>query len=138
MFSKKFLHVSDDNLCHNDPLVQERSVNAIPAFLCEYFAADPAKLDSLLKHYMSQLDRSELHRRGFALALGSLPKFAIQGRLDKILAALIQRTVPTSQTEFWAEGRRDAVKAMNNLVKTAGVARGHLGNLLITFCPRPG
>ena len=58
------------------------------SFVNEYFT--PQTLDHLLEHYMSSLDQSELHRRGFALALGSLPKTVLQGRLDKVLSVLVR------------------------------------------------
>ena len=45
------------------------------------------------------------------MALGALPKFALTGRLDVVLPALIAcTTVQNSSEEKWAEGRRDAVR----------------------------
>ena len=41
---------------------------------------------------------------------------------------LLQVTCP--ETEKWAEGRRDTVKALNSIVKTFGVVKGHKGNYL--------
>jgi hypothetical protein len=117
-------------------MVQERAISAVPYFVNEYFSSKPDNLNNLMSHYMSQLDVSEINRRGFALALGSLPKNVIQGRLDKILSALIEKTKVTKATELWAEGRRDVVKAINNIVKTVGVAQGHRGKLK-TFSNNP-
>jgi hypothetical protein len=61
-------------------------------------------------------------------AIGNLPKLILQGRLATILPALIERTkVNRTETEKWAEGRRDAIKAVNSIVKTFGVVKGHKG-----------
>ena len=64
------------------------------SFVNEYFTK-PETLDHLLEHYMSSLDQRELHRRGFALALGSLPKTVLQGRLDKVLSVLVREKYNT-------------------------------------------
>ena len=128
-----YLHFADDNLIHKDPTVQERATQAVPAFVNEYFAKDKRKVDALLDHYTSQLDTGELHLRGFALALGSLPQTVLQGRLDKLLPILIDKTNITKKSELWAEGRRDVIKAIINIIKTAGVAAGHQGKLLIVM-----
>ena len=85
---------ADDNLAHKDPLVQERAIQSVASFVNEYFTK-PETLDHLLEHYMSSLDQSELHRRGFALALGSLPKTVLQGRLDKVLSVLVREKYNT-------------------------------------------
>jgi hypothetical protein len=51
-----------------------------------------------------------------------------KGRLAYVLPALIERTKITClETEKWAEGRRDTVKAVNSIVKTFGVIKGHKG-----------
>jgi hypothetical protein len=61
-------------------------------------------------------------------AIGNLPKLILQGRLATILPALIERTkVNRIETEKWAEGRRDTIKAINSIVKTFGVVKGHKG-----------
>ena len=74
------------------------------------------------------MDTSELHRRGFSQAIGNLPAFVLKGRLATVLPALIERTKVTClETEKWAEGRRDTVKAVNSIVKTFGVVKGHKG-----------
>ncbi len=77
----------------------------------------------MTKHYLSKLDASELHRRGFTQAIGNLPGFVLRGRLDMILPALINRCKISSETEKWAEGRRDTVKAINSIVKSLGVVK---------------
>ena len=53
----------------------------MPAFVEEYFSGENSgKFDGLLQQYTSQLEISELHLRGFALALGSLPQKLLQGK----------------------------------------------------------
>ena len=124
---KKTLYFTlDDNLAHKDPIVQERAIQAVPSFVNEYFPQE--SLDSLMDHFFSSLDQSELHRRGFSLALGSLPKSVLKGRLDKVLSVLIEKTKITKNTEVWAEARRDVIKALINIIKTMGVSLGHGGN----------
>ena len=119
-----FLHFPDDNLIHKDPTVQERAINAVPAFVNEYFSGkNSSKFDGLLQQYISQLDSSELHLRGFALALGSLPQNLLEGRLHQLLPILIEKTkISSKNNELWAEGRRDVIKAIINIIKTVGVA----------------
>ncbi len=112
--------IIDDNLVHKDAVVQERAICAVAAFANEYF--NQSELDGLVGHYQSQLDASELHLRGFALALGSLPKSVLCGRLHQILPVLIEKTAITKRTEMWAEGRRDVLKAIVSMIKTVGVS----------------
>ena len=58
----------------------------MPAFVEEYFSGkNSGKFDGLLQQYTSQLDNSELHLRGFALALGSLPQKLLQGNKNPCL-----------------------------------------------------
>ena len=150
----------DENLSSTDPTVQEKSVLAAAAYVKEYCTTREA-CDEVLKSYLSNLDTSELHRRGFSLAIGSLPEFALVGRLDQILVALIGRctVTPCSATsslspcrasgvnllvdldgnktlgpeqERWAEGRRDVVRAISRIVKTVGVCEG--SNVTDSIC----
>ena len=141
----------DDNLSSTDPNVQENSVQAAASYVKEYCTTREA-CDEVLKSYLSNLDTSELHRRGFSLAIGSLPKFALTGRLDQILAILIARCAVSAcqsisslspcrgtinllidddkkifgpEQERWVEGRRDVVKAISKIVKTLGVHEGN-------------
>lgn len=120
---------TDDNLVHKDPVVQERAISAVPPFVNEYFSGNKGALDGLLNHYTSQLNASELHLRGFALALGSLPANILNGRLHLLLPILMERTKISKNTETWAEGRRDVIKAIINIIKTVGVSSdGQQGN----------
>ena len=141
----------DDNLSSTDPKMQEQAVIAVAAYVKEYCSTRKS-CDAVIKSYLSNLDGSENHRRGFSLALGSLPHVALKGRLDQILSALIVRCSISDSTsvtslspcrdsgtvllvedgkkvfgpeqERWAEGRRDVLRAIAKIVKTVGV---HLG-----------
>ena len=63
----------------------------MPAFVEEYFSGkNSGKFDGLLQQYTSQLDNSELHLRGFALALGSLPQKLLQGKKFLFLWNLLE------------------------------------------------
>ena len=108
--------IIDDNLIHKDSVVQERAISAVPAFVNEYYKGE--NLDNLISHFTSQLDQSELHLRGFSLALGSLPRNVLEGRLEQLLPILIDKTKIEKKSELWAEGRRDAIKAIVNIIKT--------------------
>lgn len=55
---------------------------------------------------------------GHALALGSLPKFMLQGHLEKVVSSLVKSTIITHETLKWAESRRDATKALCSVCVT--------------------
>ena len=57
-----------------------------------YFLHQQIVLFQLVNHYLSQLDSTELHRRGFAQAIGNLPAAVLKGRLATVLPSLINRT----------------------------------------------
>ena len=45
------------------------------------------------------------------------------GRLHQLLPILIEKTkISNKNNELWAEGRRDVIKAIMNIIKTVGVA----------------
>uniref|UniRef100_A0A8K9UMN2 Tubulin-specific chaperone D n=1 Tax=Oncorhynchus mykiss TaxID=8022 RepID=A0A8K9UMN2_ONCMY len=75
----------------------------------------------LVSQYIAGLKSTEvLTRCGSALALGSLPRFMIHGKLHQILSGLQQSC---SQREVcFTEARRDAAKAMAQVCVTAGVS----------------
>ena len=65
-------------------------MSAVPVFVVEYFSGENSgKFDGLLQQYTSQLDNSELHLRGFALALGSLPQKLLQGKKYTVFYEII-------------------------------------------------
>ena len=62
------------------------------SILSSYFLHQQIALFQLVNHYLSQLDSTELHRRGFAQAIGNLPAAVLKGRLATVLPSLINRT----------------------------------------------
>uniref|UniRef100_A0A8K9X4T0 Tubulin-specific chaperone D n=1 Tax=Oncorhynchus mykiss TaxID=8022 RepID=A0A8K9X4T0_ONCMY len=78
-------------------------------------------VEVLVSQYIAGLKSTEvLTRCGSALALGSLPRFMIHGKLHQILSGLQQSC---SQREVcFTEARRDAAKAMAQVCVTSGVS----------------
>eukprot|EP00095_Tigriopus_kingsejongensis_P012338 maker-scaffold198_size266703-snap-gene-0.21 protein:Tk12338 transcript:maker-scaffold198_size266703-snap-gene-0.21-mRNA-1 annotation:"tubulin-specific chaperone d" len=115
-----------ENLSNSDPLIQEKAIKAVPHFLGEYLK-DPktstllvGKRDKIFDEYLHELGNSELHRRGFSLALGACPEFVLKGREGDILEKLFQCIPITPDTETWAEARRDAILALTSIAQTLG------------------
>lgn len=116
-------------MSNSDPIVQDQACEAVPNFLSEYLKdVDTGELltdkrDAILDEYLNELDSSELHRRGFATALGSFPEFALRGRVGDVLKKLIKCTEITPNTDKWAEGRRDSILALTSVAKRVGFAK---------------
>ncbi|CAB1350258.1 unnamed protein product [Coregonus sp. 'balchen'] len=96
--------------------IKEAAVSALAALCEQYYQpqpgmADPQMQKVLVSQYIAGLKSTEvLTRCGSALALGSLPRFMIHGKLHQILSGLQQSC---SQREVcFTEARRDAAKAM--------------------------
>uniref|UniRef100_A0A6Q2ZKK8 Tubulin-specific chaperone D n=1 Tax=Esox lucius TaxID=8010 RepID=A0A6Q2ZKK8_ESOLU len=81
-------------------------------------------LELLVSQYIAGLKSPEvLTRCGSALALGSLPRFMISGKLDRVNHQ--PRTVVHRHSRrevIFSEARRDAAKAMAQVCVTAGVS----------------
>ncbi len=124
-----------ENLSNVDPLINEKAIAAVPHFLEEYYKdAATGKVkedlrDALLENFTSELDASEVQRRGFVSALGSFPKFALVDKVPFVLEILIRCTEITPGKEKWAEARRDSVRAILNIVKTGGIKKEQGMNL---------
>ncbi|XP_064818043.1 tubulin-specific chaperone D-like, partial [Oncorhynchus masou masou] len=106
--------------------IKEAAVSALAALCEQYYqpqpgVADPQMQEVLVSQYIAGLKSTEvLTRCGSALALGSLPRFMIHGKLHQILSGLQQSC---SQREVcFTEARRDAAKAMAQVCVTAGVS----------------
>uniref|UniRef100_A0A8K9XXV8 Tubulin-specific chaperone D n=1 Tax=Oncorhynchus mykiss TaxID=8022 RepID=A0A8K9XXV8_ONCMY len=106
--------------------IKEAAVSALAALCEQYYQpqpgmADPQMQEVLVSQYIAGLKSTEvLTRCGSALALGSLPRFMIHGKLHQILSGLQQSC---SQREVcFTEARRDAAKAMAQVCVTAGVS----------------
>jgi hypothetical protein len=114
-------------LSNVDPAIHEKAIAAVPGFLHQYYK-DPETgevlielRDALLDDFFGELNTSEMHRRGFALAIGSFPKFTLVGKVAEVLEVLIGCTETTPGKEKWCEARRDAINAIMSVVKTVGV-----------------
>ena len=51
-------------------------------------------------------------RMGFSLALGAVPQFFLQNKLDVVLSGLMDACKITEKEIKWAQARGDAVKAI--------------------------
>jgi len=111
--------VLDESLSDADQRVVAAAVAAVPVFTSQYYirngTVEVTARDKLLAQYYSMLKGNENHRKGFALAFGSLDIALFEGRYDEVILNLIQCTKSTQGTEKWAESRRDAVKALTNV-----------------------
>ncbi|XP_037090362.1 tubulin-specific chaperone D-like [Pollicipes pollicipes] len=133
----------DDCLTHHEETVRAYAVAALPAFTRAYVtrpaddaaAAGPsggggdvtddltATGASLLDRYLAEVDSdSQNNRRGFALAVGSLPAEMFRGKLQRVLKRLLACCSSTPQTRLWAECRRDGTRALTDVCLTVGVS----------------
>ncbi|XP_077710874.1 tubulin-specific chaperone D isoform X2 [Canis aureus] len=115
---------------HSRQQVKEAAVSALAALCCEYYVldggqADPVKQEELLQQYLADLQSpEEMARCGFSLALGTLPRVLLQGRLQQVLAGLGAVTTICPKDVSFAESRRDALKAISRVCQTVGVRAG--------------
>uniref|UniRef100_A0AAZ3PRW6 Tubulin-specific chaperone D n=1 Tax=Oncorhynchus tshawytscha TaxID=74940 RepID=A0AAZ3PRW6_ONCTS len=113
----------------DDPVISEFSypVSALAALCEQYYQpqpgmADPQMQEVLVSQYIAGLKSTEvLTRCGSALALGSLPRFMIHGKLHQVLYTCLQQSCSQREVCF-TEARRDAAKAMAQVCVTAGVS----------------
>lgn len=112
----------NDCLSYEGSNVRLASVSALPVLLNEYFATEEMLENNrrIVNNYISELlsESKQPARMGHALALGSLPKYNLEPYFDLILESLIKASKITPNTLKWAEGRRDAIKAISLLVST--------------------
>ena len=55
--------------------------------------------------------------------MGAFPTFVLEDRVPDIVERLISGTEITKDTEKWAEGRRDCIFALTNIVKNVGIKK---------------
>lgn len=130
----------DAALFKNSGPIREVAVAALSELCKAYYGArEIEKNDIILNTYLAKAaeDLWEFERMGAVSAIGVLPLFMIVTRLEEVLRALITHSLtPAFQSIFlgypshlsanvnnWSEGRRDAVKALSNLVQTIGFKR---------------
>ncbi|PSN56928.1 Tubulin-specific chaperone D [Blattella germanica] len=116
----------DECLSHEVCNIRSRAAAALPALFTEYYqlragTGDPqgvnaAKRDVVISNYTERLAaNNQIVRMGFSLALGSFPKFMLDGQLDTVIPALIQCSKITESSGKWAESRRDSLKALTSV-----------------------
>ncbi|KAM4598518.1 tubulin-specific chaperone D [Polymixia lowei] len=107
--------------------IKDAVVSALAALCEEYYQTQPGQADSkiqetLVSQYIGGLKSTEvLTRCGSALALGCLPRFMIQSKLQQILEGL-QTCIANQKEVNFTEARKDAVRAMAQVCVKAGVA----------------
>ncbi|XP_022110714.1 tubulin-specific chaperone D-like isoform X2 [Acanthaster planci] len=123
--------VLDDNLIglqRTEVDIQSYAVKALGAFYMEYYQQPdgtvlPGLQDKVLDRYLHELATSqqEMGRMGAAMSLGRQPKFMLETKLMKVLQGLAKASSISSQTEKFAESRRDVIKAIARICKTVGI-----------------
>ncbi|XP_047614362.1 tubulin-specific chaperone D isoform X2 [Phacochoerus africanus] len=107
--------------------MKDAAVSALAALCDAYYTrepgeADPAVQEELIPRYLAQLQSpEEMTRCGFALALGTLPRFFLKGQLQRVLDGLRAVTRISPEDAGFAESRRDALKAIARICQTVGV-----------------
>lgn len=104
--------------------IRTAAVKALPPLLTEYYQgtteAQLARRAQIITGYLKNLlsVNTEVTRMGYALAIGSLPKFMLENHLGVVMESLIDSLNMTVETLKWAESRRDAVKAISAVCVT--------------------
>ncbi|XP_006812079.1 tubulin-specific chaperone D-like [Saccoglossus kowalevskii] len=122
----------DDNIQFGhqfaDQRIQDNALSALPSLCNEYYRQNnglvkPGIQDKVISKYLSELkSKEETSKMGFALALGSLPKFMVAGKFTEVMSGLVQAThINQQDAAKMVEARRDAVKALTCLCTTMGV-----------------
>ncbi|XP_063077112.1 tubulin-specific chaperone D [Engraulis encrasicolus] len=107
--------------------IKEAAVSALASLCNEYYQVEPGVADThmqelLVSQYTEALRSTEvLTRCGCALALGSLPSFIMQGKLQQVRAGLDLACTISQKDVGFTEGRRDAVTALAQVCETVGV-----------------
>ncbi|MBN3310433.1 TBCD protein, partial [Amia calva] len=108
--------------------IKEAAVSALAALCQEYYqptpgAADPTMQEELVSRYTTELQNPEvLTRCGCALALGALPRFMLQHKLQQVLQGLQKACRISDRDVSFAEARRDALRAISQVSATVGVS----------------
>ncbi|XP_070581206.1 tubulin-specific chaperone D-like [Ptychodera flava] len=124
--------IIDDNIQFGhqfvEQTIQDKAIAALPALCNEYYRMDdgtvkPNIQEKVINKYLNELkSKEDTSKMGFALALGALPKFMVDGKFQEVLAGLIQTTHISGQDAAkLVEARRDAIKSIGELCKTMGV-----------------
>jgi len=118
---KSWRSVLLENLSDVEERIQKPTVSALSEFTAQYYIKDGTLntyyRDDFLALAFKMLKEQEDTRKGVALALGSLHPIFVKGKEEEIVENLIRCSRITDGTESWGESRRDAVKALTELVK---------------------
>ncbi|XP_072036691.1 tubulin-specific chaperone D-like isoform X1 [Amphiura filiformis] len=107
--------------------IQSYAIAALSALCNEYYrrsdgTAIPEIQAKLIDTYIKELRSVNIMAKmGAGLALGTLPKFMLMGKLSKIFKGLITATEVIKTEARFAEGRRDALKSLSSVSNTVGV-----------------
>lgn len=129
----------DDSIKHPTEAISLAAVAGLRALAASYFpypfpppspsppSVDPTTLPShtLVGRYMKPLgsDPNAALRRGYALALGSLPRGQLEGEVGVVVDALICASRMESNAELRDPlARRNAVRAVVQVARTVGLA----------------
>jgi hypothetical protein len=121
--------IIDDNLSHTEESIRNKAVSSLTV-LCQYKYCDNSTTEiikiqeMLLPRYQKELmSKLNFSRMGFALALGSLPKQVLKGKLDEVLGSLLASATNIQDINTtYTEGRRDSIIAIKNICMTMDVS----------------
>lgn len=130
----------DAALLKNSTSIRDVAVAALSELCKAYYGArEIEKNNTIVNTYLAKASEElwEFERMGAVSAIGVLPLFMIETRLGEVLTAVItysltpafqsillgHRAQSSATVTNWSEGRRDAVKALSNLIQTIGFKR---------------
>uniref|UniRef100_A0A1B6E9Z8 Tubulin-specific chaperone D n=1 Tax=Clastoptera arizonana TaxID=38151 RepID=A0A1B6E9Z8_9HEMI len=123
-----WLELIDDCLNHRVNNVRSHAASALPYICNEYYIRNGEVVEDMRNYiigkYTAELTvTNETTRMGYALALGSLPAFMFEKDLNVVISNLITCATITENTSKWAEGRREALKALTSICTAVGFKR---------------
>ncbi|GLC39358.1 hypothetical protein PLESTM_000887300 [Pleodorina starrii] len=122
----KVLEALDENLRHPQQYIQAGAVAAVRAYARSYLASDPRATAAAsfrsryLDSYLTRLhDPNVAVRRGYSLALGSLPQQLLRPVLEEAVDALVDGCVPEEDPDQRdVESRVNCTRALGLLMET--------------------
>lgn len=121
----------DKCITNKSEVIRERAVEAL-ANLCDSYYSNSDRVEAnctLIDKYLKELDNAKYNedeRMGYALAIGSLPKFMLKPKLEKIIKELCEKSIfpedsnPNLAITFFSASRRDCIKSLSRIVNTIG------------------
>ncbi|GIM10820.1 hypothetical protein Vretimale_14435, partial [Volvox reticuliferus] len=120
----KVLEALDENLRHPQQYIQKGAVAAVRSYAKAYLVNDPRAAAAFrtryLDAYLTRLhDANVAVRRGYSLALGSLPAQLLRPVLEEAIDALVDGCVPEDDpNERDVDSRVNCIKALGQLLET--------------------